>query len=181
MVTTDTALPEEAAARELLRSACATLDSAEAGGQAVLIAQALVGVARAYGALRAWSAAEAYLEMALRWAHAAQATDAAVDTLCELCDTGVRLAEQQDALGLGSGRATRERVRDRAFDAGALAARVADAEWEVKVLLRVSDVLNRLGDHEDAAALQSRALRLMAGGEGTDVALLPSIGRLADG
>jgi len=180
MALTDTPLPEEAAARDLLSSACASLDHAEVVGQPALIAQALAGVARAYGALHAWSTAEAYLEMALRWAHAAQATDAAVDTLCELCDTGVRLAQQQDDLGLGGGRATRERVRDRAFDAGALAARVADAEWEVKVLLRISDVLNRLGDHEDAAALQSRAMRLMSGSESTDVALLPSIGRLAD-
>jgi hypothetical protein len=174
-------LPEEEAAREQLRQACAALDAAELQGQAVPIAQALTGVARAYNTLQARRTAEAYLEMALRWAQAAQATDLAVDTLCELCDTGVLLAEQEDALASGSGQATRERVRDHVFDASALAPRVADAEWEVKVLLRVSDVLNRLGDHEDAALLQGRAMRLMAGGDRADVALLPSIGRLADG
>lgn len=168
------------AAREALRRACAELDRAEAAGGAAATAQALSGVARAYGALRAWSTAEAYQEMALRWWHAAQATDAMVDVLCDLCDTGVQLAEQQDAASPGSGRGTRERVRDHAFNACALAARVSDAEWEVKVLLRVSDALNRLGDHDDAAALQSRALERMAGSPRTDVALLPSIGRLAD-
>lgn len=169
------------AAREALRRACAELDRAEAVGGATLIAQALCGVARAYGALRAWSTAEAYLEMALRWSGAAQATDGMVEVLCDLCDAGVQLAEQQDASAPGSGRSTRERVRDHAFSASALAGRVSDADWEVKVLLRVSDALNRLGDHDDAAALQSRALERMAGSPRTDVALLPSIGRLADG
>jgi len=169
------------AARESLRQACAALDRAEAAGRAAMTAQALGGVARAYGALRAWSTAEAYLEMALRWWTAAQATDGMVEVLCELCDTGVQLAEQQDAAAPGSGLGTRERVRDHAFSASALAGHVSDADWEVKVLLRVSDALNRLGDHDDAAALQSRALERMAGSPRTDVALLPSIGRLADG
>jgi tetratricopeptide (TPR) repeat protein len=168
------------AAREALRRACDALGRAEAGGCAALIAQALRGVAQAYGALRAWSTAEAYLEMALRWAAAMQATDAEVEVLCDLCDTGVQLAEQQDAAAPGSGSAARERVRDHAFSASARAGRVSDADWEVKVLLRVSDALNRLGDHDEAAALQSRALERMSGSPRTDVALLPSLGRLAD-
>ena len=50
------------------------------------------------------------------------------------------------------------------FEASATGARsVADPQWEITVLLRVSDVLDRCGDHDDAVALQSRAMRLMYG------------------
>jgi hypothetical protein len=166
--------------RETLAAACRALDHAQAGGQAAAISQALAGMAAAYRGLDALSTAEAYLEMALRWAGAAQLADQSIELLCELCDTGVLLALQQDALAPGSGAAARERVRDHAFAAGAMAHRAADGSWEVKVLLRVSGVLNRLGDHDEAALLQSRALRLQAGCAGADAAQLPSLGRLAD-
>ena len=56
-----------------------------------------------------------------------------------------------------------ERTRDWAFEATGLAGHVADPQWEIKVLLRISDVLDRCGDHDDAVELQSRAMRLMYG------------------
>ena len=67
-------------------------------------------------------------------------------------------------------------------EASTLAGRVADPSWEVQVLLRISDVLDRCGDRDDAVQLQTRALRLMSGAaaEAVDPALLPSLGRLAD-
>jgi hypothetical protein len=58
--------------------------------------------------------------------------------------------------------AAMERARDHAFEAAALARQASDAHWEVKVLLRVSDVLDRCGDHDDAISLQTRALTLMS-------------------
>jgi hypothetical protein len=61
------------------------------------------------------------------------------------------------------GSAAREAARDHAFAASARAHRVADPDWEIKVLLRISDALERCGDHEDAASLQVRALQLMVG------------------
>ena len=56
-----------------------------------------------------------------------------------------------------------ERTRERASEVAGLASGVSDPEWEVKVLLRISDVLDRCGDHGDAVELQSRAMRLMYG------------------
>ena len=50
----------------------------------------------------------------------------------------------------------------------------ADPQWEVTVLLRVADLFDRLGDHEDAIALQCRAMGLMGG-----VDSMPSSGKLA--
>lgn len=172
-----TPLPDEPA-RVALSLACAALDAAEADGRPVVLSQALAAVAHGYRALRALDAAESHLQQALRWARAAQATDHVVDLLCDLCDTSATLADTLPEPT--QAHAARERARDHAFEAGALSPRVADADWEVKVLLRVSDVLDRLGDHDDATQLQTRALRLMSGLQATAAHELPGLGRLAD-
>ena len=170
-------------ARQALRQAAVALDAAERRAQPYGMSQALVAVARAYVQLRAVASAEAYYELALRWARSAGSTDPVVDVLCELCECATLLADAQDAAAPGSGHAARERARDHVFEASTLAGRVADASWEFKVLLRIGAVLERCGDCDDAALLQTRALRLMMGGLAAgapDAALLPSLGRLAD-
>jgi len=176
-------LPDEPA-REALRQAAAALDKAEADGQPPAISRALAQVALCYRHLKAMGSAETYFEAALRWARSAGSTDQVVDLLCDLCETTVELAEAQSAHHPGSGRAARERARDHAFEASTLAGRVADPHWEATVLLRISDTLDRCGDHDDATQLQTRALRLMAGGleaGAADHSLLPGLERLADG
>lgn len=173
----DFALPDTAA-REALRLACATLDAAEHDGRAIVLSQALAAVGHSYRALRAYANAESYLDKSVAYARTAQATDLVTDLLCDLCETVISLASTLEA---APAHAARERARDHAFEAGSLAGRVADADWEVKVLLRVSDALNRLGDHEDASVLQSRALRLMAGAPAVNAGEVPALGRLADG
>jgi|CXWL01.1.fsa_nt_gi tetratricopeptide (TPR) repeat protein len=178
------ALLLEEPAREALRLATAALDAAELNARPFQMSQALADVARCYRALGALASAESHLEAALRWGRLAGSTDPVVDLLCELCETAASLAEMQNASGAGSGHAARERARDHVFEASTLAGCVADAGWEVKVLLRISDVLDRCGDRDNAVQLQTRALRLMATSPATGApnpALLPSIGRLADG
>jgi hypothetical protein len=169
--------------RQAMRRAAAQLDAAEARGQPFEMSQALAEVARCYRALRIWSTTEQSLERALRWARVTGSTDLLVDLLCETSEAACALAEQLDAAKRGKGRPARERARDHAFEATTLAAHTADTHWEVQVLLRISDVLDRCGDKDDAMLLQTRALRLMSGslqhGPG-DPSLLPSLGRLAD-
>ena len=148
--------------RQALRDAAAALDAAERSAQPLALSQAFVAMARCHAALPAPACAEAYLEMALRWARAAGGTDHTVDLLCELSETAVTLATALDAAEPGSGHIARERARDRVFEAAGLSPHVADSDWEVRVLLRLSDVLNRCGDHDDAALLQGRALARMA-------------------
>ena len=129
------------------------------------------------------ASAETYFEQALVWARVAGSNDQVVDLLCELCDTAARVAANCEAAQAGAGDAARERMRDHAFEASALANRVADTGWEAQVLLRVSDVSDRCGDRDDAVVLQTRAFRLMSGslsGSVPDPRLLPSLGRLAD-
>jgi hypothetical protein len=170
----------EEPAREALRQAAAALDLAERRGQPFEMSLALAAVARGYLILSVHATAEAYFELALRWARAAGSTDHTVDLLCSLSETAAQLAGAQDAAAPGSGHAARERARDHAFEASTLAGRVADSGWEVTVLLRISDVLDRFGDRDDAVLLQTRALRLMSG-VAPEVVQVASLGRLADG
>jgi tetratricopeptide (TPR) repeat protein len=170
-------------AREALRHAAADLDAAEQRGQAVEMALALAQLGRCYRGLAELPSAELCFARALRWAHCSSSVDLCVDLLCELAQTAAARAEGLDLEAPGRGRAARERARDHAFEAHVLAVRVADAGWEASVLLRVSEVLDRCGDHDDAAQLQARALRLQAGklaAGAPDASLLPSLGRLAD-
>jgi len=153
------------AARSALREAAASLDVAERHGHALEMSLALAQMARCYRALQAPEAAESYLEQSLRWAHALGAVDQAVEVLCQLAEASLLLAEQCGHDGSRRCHAALERTRDRAFEAAELASRVTDPQWEIKVLLRVSDVLDRCGDHDDAVELQSRAMRLMYGAQ----------------
>ena len=59
-------------------------------------------------------------------------------------------------------RGTPERAREQAEEAARLARRTADPSWELAVLMRASDVLDRLGEHGQAIALNCRALSLSA-------------------
>jgi hypothetical protein len=177
-VDTTTFTPADPEALETLRLSCEVLEQAQRCGRPAVMAQAALGVACCWRGLHETDAAVHYLQRALAWARVAQAHDAVVEVLCELCDV---LAQQaQDERDPGIAHATRERVRDIVFEVAGRAAHVADGDWEVKVLLHVSDVLNRLGDHDDASTLQARALRLMSGAPVRhDPSVLPSIGRLA--
>jgi tetratricopeptide (TPR) repeat protein len=145
--------------REVLRHAAAGLDRAERLGRPVDMAAALVAMARAYAALDARVAAEDMARQALRWAHASGSPDLLVETLCELGESACAVAEDCAQGDLPAAHAARERARDAAFEVSVLVLRVADPHWEAKALLRASDILNRCGDHEDAARLQGRALQ----------------------
>jgi tetratricopeptide (TPR) repeat protein len=149
-------------AREALRQAAASLDAAERRRRPHEMCAALAQVGRCYRDLRALSAAEDALGQALRWARASGSVDQQVELLCELADTACALAEELADDQPRSAHSARERARDRSYEATRLASAVADPHWEVTVLLRVSDALNRCGDHDDALGLATRALELMA-------------------
>ena len=168
MTTLESPMPESQAmlrspARSTLREAAAALDLAERCGHPLEISLALAQMGRCYRALQALGAAESCLERALAWARTLGAMDQAVEILCLLAETSCAMAELPRRGDARHGHAALERTRDRAFEAAALAARVSDPQWEIKVLLRISDVLDRCGDHDDAVALQARAMRMMYG------------------
>ena len=159
------------------------------------MSQALAEVARSHRELSADATAEAHFELAVRWARFIGSTDHLADLLCELAEASVRLALAQDlqamlppdpgphggsASGSTGGHAARERARDHAFEVSQLVGRISDAACEARLLLRVSEVLERCGDHADAMQMQLRALNLMGGVAPRDAAQLSGLGRLAD-
>ncbi len=148
-------------ARTALRQAAADLDTAEQFKQPLEMSLALAQMARCYRGLQALGPAEWYLEQALAWARTLGGSDLAVEILCLLAETSCSLAELNAGDDGRKSHAALERTRDRAFEITGLAGHVADPQWEIKVLLRISDVLDRCGDHDDAVELQSRAMRLM--------------------
>jgi hypothetical protein len=153
----------EGQAREALTLAMRTLDMAQLLQRPADMCTALALVARSLKALGAFPAAEDYLLQSRRWARLLPGRDALIDLECELAE--VACARAVAALAAGDGRTplrhAREQARTHAFEAAALAAQSSDGQWEVKVLLRISEVLDRCGDHDDAATLQNRAISLM--------------------
>lgn len=180
-------------ARDALRRACASLDLAELTGSPFAMSQALAEVGRCYRELRADASAEVHFESALRWARLSGSTDHVADLLCELADAAVRLALARDLecmlspeagpdgeVDARSAHAARERARDHAFEVSQLAARISDPSCEARLLLRVSELLERCGDHADAMQMQLRAFNRMGGVAPRDAAQMSGLGRLAD-
>jgi hypothetical protein len=150
-------------AREALSVAIRALDDAELRQRPVDMVQALAQVGLAYRALDEPQAAAWYLTQALRWARTLAGVDASIELLCHLAEVeaGISLDATADGDRHGA-RAARDRARDHGYEAAGLARQCADPRWEAQVLLRVSEMLERCGDHDDALALQRRAV-LLAG------------------
>lgn len=148
--------------RQALREATASLDAAEAAGEPALMSQALAQVSHCHRRVGALAEAVWFAKRGLELARGLPAVDASVDALCELADLAIERAgsldEQEEPRGA---HCLRDTARDHGFEAVRLALRSADPQWEITVLLRVSDLFDRLGDHEDAIAMQCRAVGLM--------------------
>jgi tetratricopeptide (TPR) repeat protein len=149
-------------ARKALDLAVRRLDQAELQRDPSEMSEALAGISRCYRTLAAWAPAIDYMKQALRWTHAVGGVDQRVELLCELAELACSSADASETAESREVHIARECARDRAFEAARIAMHAADAHWEIKVLLRVSDVLDRCGDHDDAIALQTRALTLIS-------------------
>lgn len=158
--------------RQALDLAVRRLDEAELRSDPSEMSEALAGISRCYRAACAWTIAIDYMQQALRWTHAVGGVDQRVQLLCELAELACSAAEGCGMSDSHDAHTARECARDRAFEAARIAIHAADAHWEVRVLLRVSDVLDRCGDHDDAIALQTRALTLIS--QHPDVVLDPA-------
>jgi hypothetical protein len=148
-------------ARAALGTALAQLDVAEAGARPLPMSQALAQVARCYRRMGEHEVASQCLRRACSWAALLGAVDSRLDLLCELAETVLEASVSCDDEPQHA-RRLREQTRDHCFEVSRLCGHCADPQWEVTVLLRVSDVLDRCGDHDDAIALQCRALQLIA-------------------
>lgn len=149
-------------ARTALDLAVRRLDEAETQREPAAMTEALAGIARCYRAMSAYPTAMDFMHQSLRWSYALGGVDLRVELLCELAELSCEAAEAADGEdGERQRRLARECARDMAFEAARVAAHAADPHWEIKVLLRASDTLDRCGDHDDAITMQTRAMTLM--------------------
>jgi hypothetical protein len=149
-------------ARTALELAVRRLDYAEQDREPASMSEALAGIARCYRALSAYPTAMDFMHQSLRWSYAIGGVDLRVELLCELAELSCEAAEAAGGEdGERQRRLARDCARDMAFEAARVAAHAADPYWEIKVLLRASDTLDRCGDHDDAITMQTRAMTLM--------------------
>ena len=149
-------------ARTALDLAVRRLDEAEQHREPSAMSEALAGIARCYRALSAYPTAMDFMHQSLRWSYALGGVDLRVELLCELSELSCEAAEAVDGEDADrQRRLARDCARDMAFEAARVAAHAADPHWEIKVLLRASDTLDRCGDHDDAITMQTRAMTLM--------------------
>jgi tetratricopeptide (TPR) repeat protein len=146
-------------ARAALELAVRRLDYAEQDREPASMSEALAGIARCYRALSAYPTAMDFMRQSLRWSYALGGVDLRVELLCELAELSCEAADGED--GARQRRLALDCARDMAFEAARVAAHAADPHWEIKVLLRAADTLDRCGDHDDAIAMQTRAMTLM--------------------
>lgn len=151
------------ATRAALCAAAAALDAAEQRAHPDEMVEALTRVARCYRAAGVLGPAESGLAMALRWARRHGAAAPCVDLLSELAETAAALADSLAAEDPAAARAALERARDHVFDASTRVPALSDPACQRAALMRLSDALERCGDHDDARELQARAQRLLGG------------------
>lgn len=161
----------DGAARDALRQAMHTLNSAElveGSHRAPAMCQALTEAAGALAALHAYGPAESHLAQALDWALQMGGHDLSADLHCAWAEVATNAADLAQAQGERARcRAARDRAHAHAAEAARLAGQATDPQWEIRLLLRASDVLDRCGDHDDAVLLQHRALLLLGMGQAT--------------
>jgi hypothetical protein len=130
---------------------------------AITLCEALTEAGRALASVHAYSLSESCLTQALHCAALLTTPDLSANLLCALAEVTTNAAElarwRGDAQGVGQ--QARSRARRHAHEAAALAGGTSDPRWELKLLLRASDVLDRCGQHDEAMQMQQRAMLLL--------------------
>lgn len=152
-------------ARDALRQAMhslSELEAVEGTPHPAVMCLVLTDAARALAGLHAYGPSESYLAQALRWGAMMGGHDLLADLQCAMAEVASNAGDLAQNQGdRPASRIARERARDHAYEAARLARLVSDPQWETRVLMRASDVLDRCGDHDDAVLLQQRAMVLM--------------------
>lgn len=136
----------------------ASLERARITRQPLRLCEALVELGRcARRSAQAERAAD-WLDEALRWARVVGSTDLIADLCCERGELAADLALAPPAPGRTPDADAWLLARACAAEAATLSVRTSDPSWEISLLLRASDLLDRLGSPAEATALQVRAL-----------------------
>jgi hypothetical protein len=152
----------EAADIAALRTALKAVEQAEASASSQALCHAWLRVGRCWRVLHSPDEAHNSLRHALREARTTRRAHELVQVLCEMAENTCDLADVQPEPSSEWLRMSRDKARDEVFEASSWLLRGGASADAAHTLLRLSDVLNRCGDHDDATVLQARALGWMA-------------------
>ena len=145
--------------RELLLSALRGFEAAEMAGDEAQWCEALVQLAHAYAGAGEPEEALALLDRGVQRSQALSSGESGLGMLCDMAELASSLAGTPDeGDGSEAARAARERSRGCAFEAMRQVARVDDAQLQAAVILRAADVLETLGEDEDALVFRRSAM-----------------------
>lgn len=139
--------------------AYASLDMARCTKQPLRLCEALTELGRCERRSGNAEAAAQRFDEALNWAQLVGVADLLTDLLCERGELAADQAPDALAAQPAGDPDAWLLARACAAEAARLAAHTSDPAWEVRVLLRASDLFNRLGSAVEAVALQARALQ----------------------
>jgi hypothetical protein len=137
----------------------ASLEMARATRQPLRLCEALSEIGRCERRSGQADLAAAHFDDALRWARVLGTVDLLADLLCERGELAADAALDEQGIDHAADPDAWLQARACAAEAASLASRTSDPEWEVKLLLRASDLFNRLGSSVEAVALQVRAMQ----------------------
>lgn len=145
-----------------LRTALQAVEKAEASASSHALCHAWLRVGQCWRVMHAPQEAHNSLRNALREARTTRRGHELVQVLCEMAENTCDLADAKPEPSPEWLRMSRDKARDEVFEASTWLLRGEASADAAHTLLRLSDVLNRCGDHDDATVLQARALGWMA-------------------
>jgi hypothetical protein len=141
----------------------ASLEMARMTRQPLRLCEALAELGRCERRSGQIDNAAARFDDALGWARTVGSADLLADLLCERGEMAADAALDAMAPRSDPDPDAWLLARACAAEAAGLAAHTSDPGWEVQVLLRASDLFNRLGSSVEAVALQARAMERLGG------------------
>lgn len=145
--------------REALMSALRGFEAAEMSGDEDAWCASLVQLAHAYAGAGESGEVIALLEHGVRRTQKSDFGESGLGMLCDMAELASGIADQHRQLGLDEpARDAREQSRSCAFEAMRQVARVEDPHLQAAVILRAADVLETLGEDEDAMVFRRSAM-----------------------
>lgn len=146
--------------RELLLSALRGFEAAEMNGDEDQWCEALVQLAHAYAGAGEPEEALALLDRGVQRSQQLESGESGLGMLCDMAElaSSIAGAGEPDSGADSAARLARERSRGCAFEAMRQVARVDDAQLQAAVILRAADVLETLGEDEEALVFRRSAM-----------------------
>lgn len=153
----------------------AALEMARSTQQALRLCEALTELGRCERRSGATDGAAVRLDEALHWARRVGSVVLLADLLCERGELAADVAIDPASPGQEPEPDAWLLARACATEAAGLAGHTSDPGWEVQVLLRASDLFNRIGNPVSAGALQLRAMIRLSRPARVEVTAAPRI------